>query len=105
MTAAPVLLFIFLTQADSAYISDSSLNIEACQAAKNHDRGPSGLLARSTKSHGTLDSALKEINWELQKIWTNNLKSLPLKLQSKVSLSAVETKNPTFNEIEQFQKF
>eukprot|EP00064_Thunnus_orientalis_P003300 superscaffoldBa00000264_g3309 len=48
MTAAPMLLFIFLTQADSAYISDSSLNIAACQAAKNHDRGPTGLLASYT---------------------------------------------------------
>lgn len=76
MAAVPVLLFIFLTLPDSAYMSDSSLDTEACQAAKKHDGGPTGLPARSTKSHSTLDSALKEINWELHKIWTNNSKSL-----------------------------
>lgn len=85
-----MLLFIFLTLSDSAYMSDSSLNTEACQATKKHDRGPTGLPARSTKSHGTLDSALKEINWELHKIWTNNLKSHCLELESKVLGSAAE---------------
>lgn len=75
MTAVPALLFIFLTLPDSAYMSDSSPSTEACQAAKKHDRGPTGLRARSTKSHGTLDSTLKESNWELHKIWTNHLKS------------------------------
>ncbi len=63
MAAVLVLLFIFLTLPDSAYMSESSLNTEACQAAKKHDRGPTGLPARSTKSHSTLDSAVKEINW------------------------------------------
>lgn len=101
MTVAPVPLFIFLTQADSAYISDSSLNIAACQTEKNHDRELTGLLARSTKSHGTIDSALKQINWEIHEIWTKNFKSLTLKLQ-KVSLSTVETEN---EETEQFQVF
>lgn len=55
MTAVPLLLFIFLTCPDSAYISDSSLSTDA---AREHNRGPTGLPARSTKSHGTLDSAL-----------------------------------------------
>lgn len=73
MTVMPVLFFLFLTLPDCAHISDSSLNTEAVQAAKKHDRGPTGLAARSTKSHGPLDSALYEIYWELHKIWTNNL--------------------------------
>lgn len=58
MTAEPRLLFIFLTLPDSSHMSDSSLNTEVCQAAKRHDRGPTGLPARAPKSHGTLDSAL-----------------------------------------------
>lgn len=58
MTAVPRLLFIFLTLLTPAHMSDSSLYTEVCQAAKRHDRGPTGLSARSTKSHGTLDSAL-----------------------------------------------
>lgn len=102
MTAVPMLLFIFLTLPDSAYMSDSSLNSEPCPAAKKHDKGPTGLPARSTKSHGTLDSALKEINWEVHIIWTDNLKFHCLKLQWNVLLSAVKTRNQILNETKQF---
>lgn len=44
MTAVPILLFIFLTHSDSAYMSESSLSTEICQ---EHDRGPDGLMARA----------------------------------------------------------
>lgn len=40
MTAVPILLFIFLTHSDSAYMSESSVCTEVCQDARSMTEGP-----------------------------------------------------------------
>lgn len=64
--------FVFLTLVDPL---PTCLTKEAGQAAKKHDRGPTGLLARSTKSHGSLDSAPRENSWELHSSQLQELQS------------------------------